>query len=111
MGVQENQNCTLITMRMKGKRRRWAQKSAGNMVRLLYYRENKELHDAVERYTDGSVWAEPIKEMLKKPLSAAKVAMLDGEGNNRYVDIMNVHLPILDSANSRTVKVFKRLIY
>lgn len=111
MGVQENQNCTVITLRMKGKRRRWAQKSAGNMVRLLYYRENKELHDAVERYTDGSVWAEPIKELLKKPLSAAQIAMVDGKGNNRYVDIMNVHLPILDSSNPRTVKVFKRLIY
>lgn len=111
MGVQENQNCTVITLRMKGKRRRWAQKSAANMVRLLYYRENKELQDAVDRYTDGLVWVEPIKEMLNKPLSAAAVAMVDGKGNNRYVDIMNVHLPILDSSNPRTVKVFKRLIY
>ena len=36
MGVQENQNCTLVTLRMKGKRKRWAEKSAANMVRLLY---------------------------------------------------------------------------
>ncbi len=111
MGVQENQNCTVITLRMKGKRRRWAQKSAANMVRLLYYRENKELHDAVERYTDGAVWVEPIKEILKKPLSAAKVLMMDGKDRNRYVDIMNVHLPIIDASNTRTVKVFKKLIY
>ena len=39
------------------------------------------------------------------------VTLVDGKGNNKYVDIMNVHLPILDSTNHRTVKVFKRLIY
>lgn len=111
MGVQENQNCTVITLRMKGKRKRWAEKSAANMVRLLYYRENKELLDVVDRYTDGVVWTEPLKENIKKPLSAAKVDLVDGKGNNRYIDTFNVHLPILDSSSHRTVKVFKRLIY
>ena len=110
MGVQENQNCTVITLRMKGKRKRWAEKSAANMVRLLYYRENKELLDAVDRCTDGAVWTEPLKK-LKKPLSAEEVELVDGKGNNRYFDTFNVHLPILDSTNHRTVKVFKRLIY
>lgn len=111
MGVQENQNCTVITLRMKGKRKRRAEKSAANMVRLLYYRENKELMDAVDRYTDGVVWTEPIKSKLNNPLSAAKVAMVDAKGNNRYYDTFNVHLPILDSTNSRTAKVFKRMIF
>ena len=111
MGVQENQNCTVITLRMKGKRKRWAEKSAANMVRLLYYRENRELIDAVDRYTDGAVWTEPLKTVLNKPLSAASVDMVDGKGNNRYYDAINVHLPILDSTNHRTVKVFKRLIF
>ena len=111
MGVQENRNCTVITLRMKGKRKRWSEKSAANMVRLLYYRENRELMDAVDRYTDGAVWTEPVKAVLNKPLSAAKVDMVDGKGNNRYYDAINVHLPILDSTNHRTVKLFKRLIY
>ena len=111
MGVQENQNCTVITLRMKGKRKRWAEKSAANMVRLLYYRENRDLMDAVDRYTDGAIWTEPVKATLNKPLSAAKVDMVDGKGNNRYVDIMNVHLPILDSTKHQTVKAFKRMIY
>ena len=35
MGVQENQNCTLITLRMKGKRKRWAARSANRMVKLV----------------------------------------------------------------------------
>lgn len=111
MGVQENQNCTVIALRMKGKRKRWANKSANHMIRLLCSKENKELFDAIERYTDGLVWTEPIKDKLKKPLSASKVANVDGKGNNRYVDILNTHLPVLDSANYRTVQVFKNLIY
>ena len=105
MGVQENQNCTVITLRMKGKRKSWAEKSAANMVRLLYYRENKELMNAVDRYTDGAVWIEPIKSKLDKPLSAAKAAMVYAKGKNRYYDTFNVHLPILDSTNSSTAKV------
>ena len=111
MGVQENQNCTVITLRMKGKRKRWAEKSAANMVRLLYYRENKDLMDAGDRNTDGVVWTEPLKEKLSKPLSAAKVPLVEAEGNNRYYDTFNVHLPILDSSNPRTVQVFKRMIF
>lgn len=111
MGVQENQNCTLITLRMKGKRKRWAAESANHMIRILYYRENQNLYDAVERYTDGEMWVEPVRNKLDAPLSAAKTAMVDAKGNNRYVDIVNVHLPVLDSSNSRTVKMFKRLIY
>lgn len=110
MGVQENQNCTLVTLRMKGKRKRWAEKSAANMVRLLYYRENKDLMDAVDRYTDGEIWTETLKADLRKPLSAAKTDRVDGKGNNRYYGVFNVHLPIFDSANSQSIRAFKRLL-
>ena len=61
MGVQENQNCTLIILRMKGKRKRRAARSANRMVKLLYYRENADLKEAVERYTDIEVWTETVK--------------------------------------------------
>ena len=111
MGVQENQNCTLITLRMKGKRKRWAEKSAANMVRLLYYRENKDLMDAVDRYTDGEIWTEMLEANLSKPLSAAKIDLVDGKGNNRYYGVFNVHMPIFDSTNNQTVRAFKRLVY
>ena len=111
MGVQENQNCTLIGLRMKGKRKRWGRESANNMIRLLYYKENHELIDAIDRYTDGEVLIEPIKDKLKMPLSAAKANMTECKGQNKYVDILNVHLPITDSSNSRTADVFRRLTY
>ena len=111
MGVQENQNCTLITLRMKGKRKRWAARSANRMVKLLYYRENADLKEAVERYTDIEVWTETVKEKLPEPLSAGRVPKVDGKGKNKYYEIMNVHLPITESSNSQSVKVFKRLMY
>lgn len=111
MGVQENQNCTVIGLRMKGKRKRWARESANNMIRLLYYKENHDLIDAVDRYTDGEVLIEPIREKLKMPLSAAEVNRTECKGRNKYVDILNIHLPITDSSNSRTANVFRRLTY
>ncbi len=111
MGVQENQNCTVIGLRMKGKRKRWARESANNMIRLLYYKENHELIDAVDRYTDGEILIEPIREKLKMPLSAAKANRTECKGRNKYVDILNIHLPITDSGNSRTANVFRRLTY
>ena len=111
MGIQENQNCTLITLRMKGKRKRWSSSGANNMIRLLYYRENKELYDAIERHTDGEMWIEPVKRELGKVISAAKAPKTDGKGNNRDAEILSAHLPILDSANSRTAQMFRRLCW
>lgn len=111
MGVQENQNCTLITLRMKGKRKRWAAKSANHMVKLLYYRENADLKEAVERYTDIDLWSETVREKLPEPLSAGRTPKVDGKGKNKYYEIMNAHLPITGSSNSQSVKLFKRIIY
>ena len=111
MGVQENQNCTVIGLRMKGKRKRWGRETANNMIRLLYYKENHDLIDAIDRYTDGEVLIEPIRDKLKMPLSAAEANRTDCKGRNKYVDILNIHLPITDSSNSRTANVFRWLTY
>ena len=111
MGVQENQNCTVIGLRMKGKRKRWAKDSANNMIRLLYYRENHDLIDAIERYTDGELLIEPIESELKEPLSAAKAAQTICKGKNKYVEIFNACLPIICSSDTRTADMFRRLTY
>ena len=42
MGVQESQNCTVITMRMKHRRMRWSKAGANNLAKALYRKENKE---------------------------------------------------------------------
>ncbi|PKM58599.1 MAG: hypothetical protein CVU98_00160 [Firmicutes bacterium HGW-Firmicutes-3] len=80
MGVQENQNCTTITMRMKGRRTRGSESSANNMAKLLYSKENKQLAETIERYTDGLIFAIKMEEVLTI-LSAAKAPKKDGKGN------------------------------
>ena len=106
MGVQENQNCTIITLRMKGGRRRWSTSGAHNMAKLLSCKENKELVSTIERYTDGIIIAEPIYEILKT-LSAAKAPKKDGKGNP-YIDILNHHMPMLDAIQTESRKIFRR---
>lgn len=106
MGVQENQNCTAITLRMKDGRRRWSKSGANNMAKLLTCRENKELVDTIERYTDGSLMAEPIQEVLRS-LSAAKAPKKDGKGNS-YIDLLNHHMPILDALQTNARKIFRK---
>lgn len=64
MGVQENQNCTTITMRMKGRRMRWSTSGANHMGKLLSSKENKQLYETIERYTDGLIFAMQMEEII-----------------------------------------------
>ena len=106
MGVQENQNCTTITLRMKEGRRRWSKNGANNMAKLLTSRENKELAETIERYTDGMILAEPVQEILET-LSAAKTPKKDGKGNP-YIDMLNHHMPMLDAMQTNARKIFRK---
>jgi hypothetical protein len=106
MGVQENQNCTTITLRMKDGRRRWSNPGANNMAKLLTSRENKELSDIIDKYTDGMILAEPVQEILRS-LSAAKAPKKDGKGNP-YHDLLNHHMPILDALQTNARKLFRK---
>ena len=106
MGVQENQNCTVITLRMKGGRRRWSTDGADNMAKVLTCRENKELTATIDRYTDGILMEEPVQEILKI-LSAAKAPKKDGKGNP-YLDLLNHHMPMLDAMQTNARKIFRK---
>ena len=55
MGVQENQNCTVITMRMKHRRMRWSVAGANNLAKVLYRKENKEMIQTIDIWTDWSL--------------------------------------------------------
>ena len=71
MGIQENQNCTTITLRMKHRRMRWSVSGANNLAKALYRKENKELIETIDRYTDGLIFTMQMKEIVEM-LSAAK---------------------------------------
>lgn len=104
MGVQENQNCTAITLRMKHRRMCWSMKGANNMAKTLYRKENRELIDTIDRYTDGLVFTMQMQEIVQA-LSAAKAPKKDGRGNS-YVDVITHHMPLLDAMRMASRKAF-----
>lgn len=106
MGVQENQNCTVITLRMKHRRMRWSVKGANNLAKALYRKENRELAETIDRYTDGLVFTMQMQEIMES-LSAAKAPRKDGKGNI-YADLVNRHMPVLDAMQTVSRKAFKR---
>ena len=105
MGVQENQNCTVITLRMKHRRMRWSVKGADSMAKALYRKENRELSETIERYTDGLICTRQMQEILPV-LSAAKAPKKDGKGNP-YVEKISCHMPILDAIQTASRKAFR----
>ena len=106
MGVQESQNCTVITMRMKHRRMRWSKAGANNLAKALYRKENKELVNTIERYTDGLIFTLQMREVIEI-LSAAKTPKKDGKGNS-YADRIRMHMPLLDAMQSASTKAFMR---
>lgn len=106
MGVQENQNCTVITLRMKNRRMRWSEKGANNLAKALYRKENKELIETIERYTDGMIFTLQMQEIIET-LSAAKAPKKDGKGNS-YVDVISAHMPLLEAMQTASRKAFKK---
>lgn len=109
MGVQESQNCTVITLRMKHRRMRWSVNGANNLAKALYRKENRELTETINRYADGLVFTIQMQEAVKS-LSAAKAPKKDGKGNP-YVDVVNAHMPIQEAMQTASRKAFKKLFY
>lgn len=105
MGVQENQNCTVVTLRMKHRRMRWSVSGANNLAKLLYRKENRELIDTIERYTDGLVFTMQMQEVLQV-LSAAKAPKKEGKGST-YVEAIRSQVPLLEAMMTASRKAFK----
>lgn len=104
MGVQENQNCTVITGRMKGRRMRWSEKGADSMAKVLYRKENKELAGTVERYAE-KLFPDVMLEEGIRTLSAAKAPKKDGKGSP-YAEKIRCHMPLRDAVQTASRKAF-----
>ena len=104
MGVQENQNCTAITLRMKNRRMRWSVRGANNLAKALYRKENRELIETIERYTDGLVFTLQMHKIVET-LSAGKAPKKDGKGNP-YVDVISAHMPLKEAMQTASRKAF-----
>ena len=106
MGIQETQNCTVITLRMKHRRMRWSERGANNLAKALYRKENKELTETIDRYTDGLIFTMQMQSIVET-LSAAKSPQKDGKGNP-YAERIRVHMPILEAMQTASRKAFKK---
>lgn len=104
MGVQEGQNCTVVTLRMKHRRMRWSVGGANNLGKVLYRKENRELAETIGRYADGLAPITGLERAIET-LSAAKAPKKDGKGNP-YVDVMGRHMPLLDAMRTASRKAF-----
>ena len=109
MGVQENQNCTVITLRMKHRRMRWSKNGGNNMAKALARKENHELHETISRYSEEFIFGSGIAEVIEV-LSAAKAPKKDGKGS-RYADGWHMHMPIFDAMLTEARKVFRGIAY
>lgn len=104
MGVQESQNCSIITMRMKHRRMRWSEAGANNLIKLLCYRINNKI-DEITKLLEIEI---PItKEEIKKEFSCADIPKIIGK--DKYFEIYNVMLPVLSSSNNPLTEAIRGL--
>ena len=75
LGVQESNNCSLVTLRMKHRRCSWSVNGADHMAGILCYRHTIGLDTMLGVLPE----APPAKEIVQ-PLSAAKAPLHDGKG-------------------------------
>ena len=76
------------------------------MAKALYRKENRELIDTIERYTDGLVFTMQMEEILQT-LSAAKAPKKEGKGNP-YIDRITHHMPLLEAMRTASRKAFMK---
>lgn len=92
MGVQENQNCSLITNRMKGRKMRWSENGANNLAKIICTRENGDLDKIIEKL-DGQIIL-PDDFDASNILTPSKIKETVGKGS-KWVDAFRVTIPVL----------------
>ena len=107
MGVQEGENCSVITLRMKHRRMRWGKSGGNNMAKALYRKANGELHETIGRYSGELALGGEAAEVVEV-LSAAKAPTRDGAGDP-YADALVRSVPILEAALTEGRKAFRNM--
>lgn len=106
--IEEDDIQAMITIRMKGNRKRWSINGANNMAKLLCRKENKELIETISRYAEELVFNIRLTEIITT-LSVAKAPKKDGEGNP-YIDVINMYIPMGDAIQTASRRVFAKAL-
>lgn len=94
MGVQENQNCSLVCMRMKGRKMRWSINGANNLAKLIYMKENGDLDRIIEKADGKILIPDEIDLSMDKVLSADKIKEKVGKGN-KWMELIQATMPMI----------------
>ncbi len=107
LGTQENQNCSIITLRMKNNKGSWSISGGGHMAKILVRFANKSIWNDIFRYRDAVIESdnEPI---ILNILSAAKAPKMDGKGN-KTGSIKTGHILYRDAEMTFSRKVFLKI--
>lgn len=100
MGVQENQNCTLVTMRMKHRRMRWSESGANNLAKVICSKANGDLDKYIQKSFDAVIPVEELQKIEAEPkgLSAKKIPLTVGKGT-KYDELIKSSVPILSTSD------------
>jgi hypothetical protein len=103
MGVQESNNCSLITQRMKHRRGSWSEQGGDNMAMMLCFRNTIGL-DAIFCPLPEPLPSEPFAE----PLSAAKAPQYDGKGYG--ADWLYAQMPFEDAFKTQGREAIRNML-
>ena len=109
MGVQENQNCTLLTMRMKHRRMTWSVAGANNLAKVICANENGELDKYIENTYEFKIPLGFIEVDRKDIASNTRIPKIIGKDNNIYAELINSTVPAYTGA-STTSKILRSIM-
>lgn len=109
MGVQENQNCSLVTLRMKHRRMSWSVAGANNLAKVICANENGELDKFIENTYEFKIPLGYVEIDKKKIISATKISEIVGRGKNKYVELINGSVPE-HAGMSQTARILRAVL-
>lgn len=109
MGVQENQNCTIITRRMKHRRMAWSKKGATNLAMVLCERVNKQtLKENPKTIKDFKIKKATIVKGVKTFIDDMYAKKSKKKKSNALE--LNINIPLLNSKNTYTSKMLRSIL-
>lgn len=107
LGTQENQNCSVITLRMKNNKGSWSISGGGHMAKILVRFANGTIWNDILHYRDAAI--ESDKEVvILNILSAAKAPKYDGKGK-KTGNVMTGHILYREAGMTFSRKEFLKI--
>lgn len=107
LGTQENQNCSVITLRMKNNKGSWSISGGGHMAKILVRFANRTIWDDILHYRDAAIESDK-EEVILNILSAAKAPKYDGKGK-KTGNVMTGHILYREAEMTFSRKEFLKI--